>query len=308
MNPRHLRYFLAVVDHGGVQKAAAKLHISQPSLSQVLRQLEQDLSITLFERRGRGVVLTEAGRVFLAPARRAIHGLDAARESLDALRGLTTGTLRLIALPSLCLLPMPDLIAKFHQLHSGIQLSCIVAYDAAQLAAAIQSATADVALGVDLPESPGMVRSEVGGQDLWLALPPHVRPPSSMMTTNEFLQGMPVIAGMSGTKTRALLDAAIAARTGATIAAEISDRNMVVPLIQRGVGCGFVAPAYAHVARSAGLEVIALNPRVTSTVHILHRSGSISPAAQAFVELVRNSNIDVEHGTVSWPVETTDRD
>jgi hypothetical protein len=57
MDARQLEYFLAVVDHDGFGRAAAKLHIAQPSLSQAIAALERDLGVKLFHRLGRGVVL-----------------------------------------------------------------------------------------------------------------------------------------------------------------------------------------------------------------------------------------------------------
>ncbi|WP_443209948.1 LysR family transcriptional regulator, partial [Rhodococcus rhodochrous] len=56
-------YFVAVVDHGGITKAAQALYISQPSLSQAIRTLERRLDTTLFDRTGRRLTLTEDGRV-----------------------------------------------------------------------------------------------------------------------------------------------------------------------------------------------------------------------------------------------------
>lgn len=61
MDARQLEYFLAIVEHGGFSKAAAALHVAQPSLSQAMANLESDLGVSLFHRLGRGVVLSEAG-------------------------------------------------------------------------------------------------------------------------------------------------------------------------------------------------------------------------------------------------------
>ncbi|GAA5114151.1 LysR family transcriptional regulator [Pseudonocardia adelaidensis] len=68
MDLRQLEYFLAVVEHGGVHRAAA-LHVAQPSLSQSLRRLERDLQADLFHRVGRGLVLAPAGEALIGPAR-----------------------------------------------------------------------------------------------------------------------------------------------------------------------------------------------------------------------------------------------
>jgi LysR family transcriptional regulator, hca operon transcriptional activator len=82
MELRHLRYFVAVAEEGNFTTAAERrLHVSQPSLSRQIRQLELEVGATLLERGARGVVLTAAGRVFLDHARLALLQVDAAAES-----------------------------------------------------------------------------------------------------------------------------------------------------------------------------------------------------------------------------------
>ena len=69
MDARHLRYFLAVVDHGGFHRAAEALAVGQPTLTQAVAALERELHSTLFHHVGADVVLTEAGRALVGPAR-----------------------------------------------------------------------------------------------------------------------------------------------------------------------------------------------------------------------------------------------
>lgn len=79
-----MRYFCAVVEHGGVSRAARALHMAQPPLSQRLRELEQELGTRLFERQGRRLVLTHAGQVFHEHARQILNAVERTRE--DVLR------------------------------------------------------------------------------------------------------------------------------------------------------------------------------------------------------------------------------
>jgi len=82
---RHVRYFIAVAEYLNFSKAAQQLHIAQPPLSRQIRQLEEDLGVTLFLRNKRSVALTKAGQIFLDEARKLIvqagHAMEAARHA-----------------------------------------------------------------------------------------------------------------------------------------------------------------------------------------------------------------------------------
>ena len=92
---RQLRAFLAVAETGSVGRAAAIIHLTQPSLSRMIQGMEQRLGHRLFDRQTKGMVLTPAGEILLDHARLLTFEMQAARDQLDALRGLRRGVVRI---------------------------------------------------------------------------------------------------------------------------------------------------------------------------------------------------------------------
>lgn len=99
MDLRRLRTFVAVAELGTVSKAAVRLRIGQPALSRQIGDLQQELGLTLFDRVGRGLVLTAEGKQLLADCRRVMTDLDAVREHAEVLRRGDRGALKIAAPP-----------------------------------------------------------------------------------------------------------------------------------------------------------------------------------------------------------------
>lgn len=123
MDVRQLEYFLAVVDNGGFNRAAKALYLAQPSLSQAMRTLERDLGSLLFHRIGRGVVLTEAGRALVEPARQAVRSLEVARDSIGSVTGLRAGRVDIAAMPSPGVEPLSGLVERFTRRHPAMSVT-----------------------------------------------------------------------------------------------------------------------------------------------------------------------------------------
>ena len=87
METRHLRYFLAVVDHGSVSRASDWLGIAQPALSQALTRMEKDLGVRLFERSRQGTTPTPAAQAILEDVRASVARIDAAARRAAARSG-----------------------------------------------------------------------------------------------------------------------------------------------------------------------------------------------------------------------------
>jgi DNA-binding transcriptional LysR family regulator len=117
-----LRVLEAVARYGSVTAAARALHYAQPSVSHHLARLEAETGTTLFQRAGRGIRLTEAGRLLAQRAAEILGRLDAAESELAALTGLREGRVRLAAFPSALGTLVPAAAARLRTLQPGIDL------------------------------------------------------------------------------------------------------------------------------------------------------------------------------------------
>lgn len=113
MRTDEIQAFIVICDQGSFQAAAERLHLSQPAISKRLANLEERLGHPLFDRVGRSVSLTEAGRTYLPHARSALLALGDGTRALDNLGAQVTGTLRLALSHHVGLHRMPDILRRF---------------------------------------------------------------------------------------------------------------------------------------------------------------------------------------------------
>jgi LysR family hydrogen peroxide-inducible transcriptional activator len=110
-----LRYFLAAAEAGSVSRAAERCHVAQPSLSQQIRKLEEDLGVVLFDRLGRGIALTDAGRALLPRARQILAGVREAETNLRREIDEGHGVVAIGAIPTMAPYVLPPAIARLRQ-------------------------------------------------------------------------------------------------------------------------------------------------------------------------------------------------
>ena len=174
-----LKIVRAIADTGSITGAAAALGYSQPAISQHLRRLEARLEVAVVERVGRGVRLTEAGRVLARHAPAVTLAVDAAAEELAQLRGLRTGVVRLVAFPSASPVLVPRLIAALAAAHPGLSLTYLEA-EPPEAVEAIRDDRADIALTFSYPgdrddphrsSARGLSVRAAGRDELMLVLP-----------------------------------------------------------------------------------------------------------------------------------------
>jgi DNA-binding transcriptional LysR family regulator len=151
MELRHMRYFVAVAEHLHFGRAAESLMTAQPSLSRQIHQLEEELGVSLFDRSKHHVELTDAGRIFLADARRTLQAADAsvrhARESADG----TRGELRLGFIGGAMMMRLPAILHEYRSRFPNVDvIPNAVPYP--EHAAALHAGTIDIAWTIALPD------------------------------------------------------------------------------------------------------------------------------------------------------------
>lgn len=155
MEMQQIRHFLAVAEHGSIGAAAEALNLSQPGLSRSIRALEDALGTALFERRSRGVDLTDFGRALQRRAYVIRNEHDRALAEAQAVRSLRSGDLRLGLQGAMTWLGATDVVNAFMDSHPGIRLSIVTA-SGLELAGKIASAELDLAFTLfPMMEKPG---------------------------------------------------------------------------------------------------------------------------------------------------------
>ncbi len=152
---RHLRYFVAVAEELHFGRAAARLHLAQPPLSQQIRRLEEILGYALFLRTSRAVKLTAAGEVFLERARRTLRNVVEDLEEARSIGRGDEGALRVGFIGSGMLTPLPEMLGRYRRLYPRVQLKLVESYTA-DIAMQLERGVLDAAFLRDGGPMPGL--------------------------------------------------------------------------------------------------------------------------------------------------------
>jgi len=289
MDERKLRYFLAVIDDGSVTRAAGRLHVAQPSLSQALKALEVELGATLFHRVGRRLRPSAAGQALIPAARQVVRDIDTARATVAEVSNLAAGTLDVAALATLAVDPLADLIGHFRSLYPRVAVNVAEPDNAAGLGSLVRDGSSEIGLAhLPVPEE-GLVVYELGTQELLLVLPPGSETSGGPLPAAS-LGDIPLVLSPPGTSTRLLLEQALAqAQIVPKIAVQVSSREAIVPLVLAGAGAALLPAQIAGEAARRGAITRSAQPPITRKIGLVHRVGPLSPAAGAFVEIATGS-------------------
>ncbi len=288
MEIRQIEYVVGVVEHGGFTRAASALHVTQPALSEGVARLEAELGVQLFHRVGRRAVISAAGTAFLEPARQLLRDRAVLATSVAAVAGLATGTLDLVALPTLAVSPLAPLVGRMRRAHPGVVVHIEQPDDADVVTTLVRSGRSEIGLA-ELPvDEPGLVSEPLQTQELVLVLPISSPLAGRRRLAVADLAEVPLVMTPPGTSMRRVIDDAFdAAGVSPTIAVETEQREAIVALVLAGAGGSIVPAPLAESARPAGVVTVALSPPLRRSVGLVWRAGPVSPAAQAFIDLSR---------------------
>lgn len=292
MELRQLEYFLAVVEHGTLTKAAAALHLAQPSLSQMIKTLERDLGTQLFHRVGRRLVLSPAGHVLIDPARVVLRDAATARATVAEVRGLTGGRLELASLSTLAVDPLAPLVGAFRRAFPRVAIGLLEPEDAGAVGALVGNGVCELGVGHLPTGTTALVEHDLGEQELLVVLPADVSAPGAPERALPLaeLHALAWVASPAGTSTRTLLEQALST-VGATpwIAVETAHREAIVPLVLAGGGATLLPASLARDAHARGAQIRPTDPPIRRRTGLIHRPGPLSPPARAFLHLATNA-------------------
>ena len=290
MDPRQLEYFLAVVEEGGMTRAAAALRIAQPSLSYSIKQLERELRGELFVRTARGVQLTSAGRSLVEPARQVLRDLSVARASVRAVLGLRGGSLDVVAVPALATDPLASMVGRYRRRFPEVRLRVVDPEDVDDAAAQVRSGRCEIGLVEDVVASAELEVYELASQDVVLVLPPGSPPEAGPVDWDDLAQYEYVTSPRGRSVSRSRLEQ-IFARTGRElrICVESDHRTAVGDFVLAGAGAALMRRGIAESLVRLGAHIRHLDPVLTHRVTLIHRKDVLGPAASAFVAVATSA-------------------
>ena len=302
MTLQQLAYFVAAVEHGSFSAAADAWYIAQPSLSEQIRRLENELGVALFVRTNRRLILTEAAQLLLPHAQRT---LTAAREAGDSVRGvrtLTGGTVAFGTFSSAHHLLLTELIASFHARHPHVRVR-MLSLNSSEVADAVRDGALEaglIALPVDdrgLDVSPVVWTSEA----VYLSTDPSR---TSRPVTPAQLAGSQLILpearwGSADPTRRQLLERSQNAGVSIVPVVEVESPASALALAARGVGDTVISlPLAQYLGYTGRLHWVSLDPPLHETFAFITRHDAhLSPATRVLMRLAGRHLQHLQHSS-----------
>lgn len=286
---RHLRYLLAVAEHGNFTRAAEGLRISQPTLSQQVRQLEKVLGVQLLDRTGRTVRLTDAGTAYAHYAQRALQDLAAGEQAVLDVQNLSRGHLRLAVTPTFTAYLTGPLVADFYARYPGITLD-VREMPQTRIEADLLSDRIDLGIAFMGAHHPGIEATALFTETLSLVVGPYhpdIQRRDPLTITDLRERHLALLSGDFATRQH--IDQHLAEHhVQPRIAMEANSINALTEIVTRTPLATVLPDAITR--GHPHLAPIPLSPALPSrTVTLLHRESTYqSAAARAFTNRATN--------------------
>jgi LysR family cyn operon transcriptional activator len=294
---RQLRYFMAVAESSHFTKGAEKVAVSQPSLSVQIAALEAELGTPLFDRLGRQVRLTEAGRLLHGHAERIMRELEMASQSIRELAGGEQGRLIVGALSTVNTYVVPPLVCRFKQRFPRVHLQ-IRAQASAVVEEDLLANRVDIGICLLPITDHRLIATRLFMETLCLVGPVATRTATRLRMRE--LAGLPLVLLPSDYCLRKMIEAECAAAgIMPEVSVEMASPEGILEAVRQGAGYTILPELYVrHRVRHGGLRMIRLyDPVPRHTVGIVHRANHhLGKAAQEFVRLCRVTIQDLRVG------------
>jgi len=290
---RQLRYFIAVAEELSFTRAAQRLHLSQPPLSQQIQALEQDLGVRLFERDKRNVALTSPGRLFLDQARQILAMADEARSQVVEAAAGFSGHLKLAYTVSVSFHPaLPQTLLRLGQNAPNVRVWLSEMYSEPQFSA-IRNGQIDVGFVRDVPTHEDDARAlridVIDREPLVLALPSGHRLAGRQRVELSEVAGDPFVVQpreLAATLYDRVVRLAAKAGFHPVIRQHAQQINGLLALVAAGIGMALV-PASMQVVKLAGVSYVPLgDPDAYLLLAVASPVDSTSPVVEQFLETV----------------------
>jgi DNA-binding transcriptional LysR family regulator len=287
MELRQLAYFVAVAEERNFTRAAQRIPIAQPAISQQIRRLEAELGERLFLRDRRGIRLTPAGQALLPHARTTLDAAEGGRDAVAALGGLLTGRLVVGLVHPLPDRRFPRLLGAFHRAHPHIELTLIEDQTDALLAGLASGELHAALIGqgrYDRPP-PDTAWLLVAREPVVVAVHPAHRLAGRGQVPLRALRTEPMVTLTQASKLRSTLETACqAAGFAPRIVAETSDLGVMVELAAEQLGVA-VLPASGLAGAAELVQLRLTHPKLDRRLLLVWPSATSPPAGRAFLAL-----------------------
>jgi DNA-binding transcriptional LysR family regulator len=286
MTLEQLRVFVAVAEREHVTQAARALNLAQSAASAAIAALEGQYQTPLFDRVGRGVTLTQAGRVFLVEARAVLARAAAAELALAGLGTLSHGVLAVQSSQTIASYWLPHHLVAFHLAHRGIEIRLSVG-NTAQVAKAVRDGEAELGFVEGAVADPALIGTVVAHDRLMLLVAPDHPWADRDVTAAELAAGDWVLRE-PGSGTRSEFEMALAgfgvAAGSLQVVLELPSNEAVRAAVEAGAGATALSASVAAPSLEAGLLCRAGPNLPERAFQVLrHRERHLSRAAEALL-------------------------